>query len=319
MDTKKLFSDAQLKIIDKMKSLGGLKYVEKLLEELSTQTVFVLGEPILDIYRFCIPEGLSSKSPSVSARFHHEEKYYGGSWAIANHIAGFVKNVELVYPQAMKVTEKIRYVTLDKNQKIFEVTFMEKDDWVNPDPLDLSGANKADICILADFGHRLFEGEILHELKKVKSFVGLNVQTNSSNLGFNLFWKHHRYDLLSIDTREARLALSDRTSDPLTLAQRIKNELPGRHLALTIGPGGAWLFTRGQESHCPAFAETVLDATGAGDAFFALCTCLTKLGADPASTLFLSNVFAGLKTKIIGNKHAVKREELLKAVIDILS
>ena len=317
------WTDDQLRVIDKVKALGGLSAIEKLFDALSKEKVLVVGEPITDVYRFCTPENISSKSPSISARFQYEEKYFGGAWAITAHLKDFVEYVGLLYPGGMKIPEKVRYISLDKSQRIFEVTDMESDCWINPDEeyfngLVLERASRSDICILADFGHRLFEGSLLSELNQIKCFVGLNVQTNSSNYGFNLFRKHRRFDLLSLDTREARLASHDRVSDPLTVARRLKNELTGRHLALTIGSGGAWLFTRGQECHSPAFSDSVIDATGAGDAFFALATCLVKVGADPHQVLFLSNVFAGLKTRIIGNKTAVSKASLLKAVASIL-
>lgn len=312
------WTDDQLKVIDKVKELGGESYVYSLLEKLEKESVFIVGEPIHDVYRFCIPEGISSKSPSISARFQYEERYRGGAWAIQAHLQDFVRSTVLSYPETMKIPEKVRYISLDKSQRMFEVTDTEADNWVNPGKLDLREANRLDVCILADFGHRLFEGEILNRLKEIKSFVGLNVQTNSSNYGFNLFRKHKRFDLLSLDTREARLACSDRSSDPLTIAQRLKNELNGKHLAVTLGANGAWLFSKGRESYSPAFSDVVVDATGAGDAFFALSTVLTKIGADPVANLFLSNVFAGLKTKIIGNKSAVSKASLVKAVTSIL-
>lgn len=312
------WSDAQLKIIDQVKALGGEAYVSEQLELLEKERVCIIGEPILDVYRFCTPEGISSKSPSISARFQYEERYHGGSWAIQAHLKDFVKSTVLIYPEAMKVPEKVRYISLEKSQRIFEITDMEADNWICPDKLDLREADRSDICILADFGHRLFEGELLGRLKRIKPFVGLNVQTNSSNYGFNLFRKHSRFDLLSLDTREARLASHDRSSDPIKIAERLKDELPGKHLALTLGAQGAYLFSQGKNTYSPAFSDAVLDATGAGDAFFALCTCLCKVGTDPAVILFLSNVFAGLKTKIIGNKTAVSKAQLLKAVSSIL-
>lgn len=317
------FSDKQQEIIEHVKSLGGESYVLSELDKLSKERVVVVGEPIYDIYRFCIPENISSKSPSISARFQREETYEGGSWAIVNHLRSFVKDVQLYYPGGMKIPSKTRYISVDKSQRIFEITDMEPDNFRLENPskftkLMLKEANSADICLLADFGHRLFEGEVLEACRGIQSFTGLNVQTNSSNFGFNLCGKHHRFDLLSLDTREARLYLKDRSSDPMTLARMLKDEFTGRHVALTLGPNGAWSFSRGNESYSPAFSEGVIDATGAGDAFFSLITCLSKIGTDERAALFISNVFAGLKTRIIGNSQAVSKAALGKALVSIL-
>ena len=61
-----------------------------------------------------------------------------------------------------------------------------------------------------------------------------------------------------------------------------------------------------------------LDATGAGDAYFALTSLLVKTGAPPEFVPFIGNVFAGLKTKIVGNKSSVSLAQLTKALSSIL-
>src|SRR5262249_21723274 len=91
-------------------------------------------------------------------------------------------------------------------------------------------------------------------------------------------------------------------------------------IAMTLGSNGSVFFggRDGGEYFSPAFADNVVDATGAGDAFFCLTSCLLKAGAEPELIPFIGNVFAGLKTKIIGNKSAVSRAALAKAVTSIL-
>ena len=135
--------------------------------------------------------------------------------------------------------------------------------------------------IVADFGHGLIEGEVLETLKKMKSLIALNVQTNSSNFGFNLFTKHNHYDFLSIDTREARLAYHDRNASALELTRRIRKDIGQKaSLAITLGGGGAGYFPKGVDGEflAPAFADKVVDATGAGDAFFGMVSLLVKVG-----------------------------------------
>ena len=55
--------------IEKIRELGGFRTCSDALEKLKSLKVLVLGEYIQDIYRFVRPEGLSSKSPSISCRF----------------------------------------------------------------------------------------------------------------------------------------------------------------------------------------------------------------------------------------------------------
>jgi sugar/nucleoside kinase (ribokinase family) len=171
--------------------------------------------------------------------------------------------------------------------------------------------------VVADFGHGLFEESARGALDEAKGFIGLNVQTNSSNFGYNVYTKHERFDYLCLDTREARLAMHNRFSDPLSIAASIRESI-GRPFGFTAGAQGAYLLD--ELTHfSPAFSDVVIDATGAGDAYFAITTVLLASGCTPALVPFIGNVFAGLKTKIIGNKSAVSKVSLLKACKGILA
>lgn len=313
-----VWTDDQVRVINEVKRLGGMSAVYDAVERLSKLRVQVLGETILDVYRFCQPENISSKSPSISARFQYEEVYNGGVWAIENHLKSFCKDVEILSPNDFPRIRKIRYIAHDKAQRIFEVTEVPSDSYCY-DTIELCKKInlERDVTIVADFGHRLLEGRVLDKISEIKGFVGLNVQTNSSNYGFNLFKKHKRFDFLCLDTREARLSEHDRTSSPLNIARKISSKHPDQMIALTVGAGGAYLLND-DEYFSPAFSGSVVDATGAGDAFFCLGACLLKAKVHSLLVLFLSNVFAGLKTQIIGNKSSVSQSSLLKSCDSIL-
>lgn len=341
------WSDDQVKTISKIKDLGGFSKIQEILEGISKLRVSVIGEPIVDTYRFVEPQNISSKSPSISAKFLYEENYCGGSLAIANHLADFVEHVNLLFtsnseayfskmlPKKMDeriemhshfvsspTPRKTRYISIDKSQRIFEVTDLRDDQWVNQDPrmfieqMELiTGAS--DVAILCDFGHGLFEGKVLEACQNIAQFIGLNVQTNSSNYGFNAYHKHCKWDYLSLDTREARIAYHDRISSPLELGREIETYVGSSH-SMTLGSNGSNYYCNKDVYFSPAFSDQVVDATGAGDAFFALTSLLVKIGAPPEFVPFLGNVFAGLKTKIIGNKSSVTKSQLLKACEAIL-
>ena len=232
----------------------------------------------------------------------------------------FSEHVEYLEPEGL-VPKKIRYVSTDRNQRVFEVTEINEQSY-NHDWLSKrlkARAKQADIVIAADFGHGLFEDATLEAMIDVYGFVGLNVQANSSNFGFNVHTKHRRWDYLCLDTREARLAELDRFSEPLDIANRIYvGQLKDRPVCITLGSGGACLFNDGGEIQSPAFSDVVVDATGAGDAFFAITTCLLATGCEPKLVPFIGNVFAGLKTKILGHQTSVTKAQLIKACEGIL-
>jgi len=149
--------------------------------------------------------------------------------------------------------------------------------------------------------------------------VALNVQTNSGNFGFNPFTKHAHFDYLSIDERECRLAVHDRLTPAPELASQAAKNIVKKPCSITLGTHGASYFDgQGSEFNCPSFFSDVVDTTGAGDAYFAITALMSKLKVAPALVPFVGNCFAGLKTRIIGNKSAVAKVDLVRTVESIL-
>lgn len=348
-----VWNDDQQAAIQAIKSAGGLSVIQEVLSKVAKEKVLVIGEPIVDSYVFCNPESISSKSPSISARYLYEENYAGGSLAIANHLSDFVDDVSILIthggesyfknlldtkmdPRVKVISKEVpnvptprktRYIANDKVQRLFELTDLRADQWHYHSPeeyvkslMELSG--KSSMVIAADFGHGLFEGGVLASMTDLKPFTALNVQTNSSNFGFNPFKKHKRFSYLSIDLKEARIAYQDRFASHVELVEKMKEDLKINNIAFAMTMGGQGSFFvpahHGAEIKTPAFADNVVDALGAGDAFFAMTSVLLKAGCPEVMVPFLGNIFAGLKTKIIGNKTAVTRAQFLKAVTAIL-
>lgn len=290
---KFIWSDEQKAVIEQVKTLGGMDAIRRILAQAKQLKIAILGEAIIDEYIFVDINGVSSKKPTLSTRLLHSEQFEGGSLAVRNHLTPFVKSI--YYPDcntAKKIT-KTRYLHEDKHLfeviseseiKQFETPEMYKED--------------LDVVILCDFGHGLFNESIRGECRASRCFVSLNCQTNSSNYGFNLFTKHDTYDYLSIDLREAKLALHDQ--NPSDVYGKISHMSGGEkaNLSITLGKDGAIV----NGVPVPAFVDSVVDPIGAGDAYFAMTSLLVKLQVDPVLVGFMGNVFAGLKTKSLGNK-----------------
>lgn len=339
------YTEYQQKTIDTIKNLGGMNTINQLLNDIAKIKVVVVGEPIIDTYVFCTPEGVSSKSPTISARYVGEENYAGGSLAIANHLSDFVSAVHLFAPHgpdeyakdvfkhsidsrisfyesrySKYVTpRKTRFIDHDKGQRVFEFTNIRQDIWTEYSSTLLMDSvvaktKQSDLTLLCDFGHGLFEDEFIKDLYKIKNKVALNCQTNSSNFGFNPFTKHHRFDYLSLDLKEARVAFHDRTSGSEELFKKINRP----NASMTLGAGGAYYKQGSDTVHCPAFSDKVVDATGAGDAYYAMTAALWAIHAPVEMIPFIGNVFAALKTTIIGNKYSVTKAQLVKALTAIL-
>lgn len=346
-----LLNESQKKAVERVKEAMSLDEILKNIDLLANLKVLVIGEPIVDTYIFCQPESLSSKSPTVSARFIRQEDYAGGSLAIANHLASLGCKVNLLITHGgedyfnsllkgsvdpnilihsfvmtgIPTPRKTRFLAPFRSQRIFEFMDLRADQWVhvNAEPFcekmkEL--ARFADVILLADFGHGLFEGSVLKKISELDGFIATNVQTNSGNFGFNPFTKHKHYNYISIDERECRLAMHDRITPTLDLTRKTVEEKIKKPVSITLGSEGSLFFDLQQNEHlCPAFFTEIVDTTGAGDAYFALTSLLVKLGLPGPIIPFLGNCFAGLQTRIIGNKTAVSKVDFVRTVKSLLT
>lgn len=345
-----LWDSKQQEVLETLRTNVGLESAIKEIDALSELKILVVGEPIVDTYVFCRPDSLSSKSPTVSASYLYQEDYTGGSLAIANHLASMGCKVSLLmthggedyFRELLKsnmnpsidikdhvlhgipTPRKTRYMIPFRSQRIFELQNVKADQWIKHNPRLFNWdfqelAREHDIVIMADFGHGLFESDVLRTVKKIETFKALNVQTNSGNFGFNLFTKHESYDYLSIDERECRIALQDRLSPIEELAPKVASYLEDKATSVTLGTEGSMYFDEMGESYrCPTFFKDVVDSTGAGDAYFALTSALVYMQTPQTLIPFLGNCCAGLKTMILGNKHSVSKSDLVRTVTGLL-
>ena len=60
--------------------------------------VLVVGEAIVDEYRYCETLGKSGKEPILATRYLHSETFAGGILAVANHVAAICDRVSLPSP-----------------------------------------------------------------------------------------------------------------------------------------------------------------------------------------------------------------------------
>jgi len=345
------WNDEQESMINRIKNNTGIDKILEIINNFSNLNIVVIGEPIVDTYVFCKPENLSSKSPSVSSRYINEENYTGGSLAIARHLTELGCNVSLKFTHGgeeyfqdmlskfidetqcsvdatiidnIPTPRKTRFIEPSSAQRMFELIDIRSDQWLHSDSskfvTSLEDINNYDMVIVADFGHGLFEGKVLDSINNSNNFVSLNVQTNSENYGFNCYYKHKKFDYLSIDERECRIGMHDRFSPIDNLSRKLYDKLK-IPMSITLGAKGSVFFDKdGRQNICPSLFNYVVDTTGAGDAYFLLTSLLQKQNIeDPLVIPFLGNVYAGIKTGIIGNSSSVSKIDFIRTLKSILS
>ena len=321
------------------------------LKALKNMRILVIGDAIIDQYHFCSPMGKSAKESIVAHRYLSDEDYAGGSLATANHAAQLSRKVELlsvlgakdsyedfirgrldpymnatfVHRPGCVTTVKRRYLSTEGNRKLFEVCYIDDKDLSTEEQKPLIEFLERriadyDLVLVSDFGHGMMTADVRDVVCKRAKKIGLNVQSNSANYGFNLVTKYTRADFVCIDERELRLATHERLGDVPALIERIYDQLGCQQMIATRGPLGATAYNkRDGFYHTPALARQGLDTVGAGDAFFAYVAPCFASGVPQDMLGFIGNAVGALKLQILGNREPVRLADLVKFCSRLLS
>ena len=333
------------KHLDWVRDAGGIDRITELLKAVQDYRVLLVGETIVDEYRYVSPMGKTPKEHIVATRAHGQELFAGGVIAAANHVADFCSDVQVVtllgdedshehlvraslkpnvrlLPMVRRgapTVRKCRFVDAYYMRKLFEVYYMED----APLPADIQeelddaiGARLADfdVVIVTDFGHGMIAPSTIRALCASSRFLAVNTQTNSSNFGYNLITKFPRADYICIDANEARLASAQKFVDmDAFVTSQLQSSTVCSKVIVTDGRHGSTAYTEDSvPERLPSLTETVVDTMGAGDAYFAITAPLVAAGAPLGLVGFVGNAIGAIKVGIVGHRRSVEKIELLK-------
>lgn len=210
---------------------------------------------------------------------------------------------------------KLKGSTKNTDNRLFEISHLpapiEEDKERELMSLLDTHLHKTDLLVVSDFGHGLLTESAIKYICDLDHFIALNVQTNSSNFGFNLITKYSRADFICIDEVEARLALGERTKDIDFVANKILTLIDCKHLMITRGKQGLIYYSDGKRTCAPALSNNVIDAVGAGDCVFAGAAICAYHGLDVNSTALIASVMGMIGTRIIGNERSIEMHEVI--------
>ena len=321
-------SDLGSNSLEDLRKKYSIEYIEKIFSDINKMSITVIGELIIDTYTSCWVENVSSKSPSLSGRYLSEEHYLGGIGVVVQmlielgvSVTGFshwatsqegtlgikkelarAKMINL-QPQGFAAPKKIRYIHKDNSQRIFELikisNIKEAVEYSTSQLIEFQ--EKSDLTLIYDFGH----GFITDNLRSIlldKNNIWVNAQTNSDNYGFNLITKYKGFKNIVLDKREASLAVGIRNLSNENLYRALMMEMNPENLCLTLGRDGC---IYSNEKSFPALANSAIDATGAGDAFYLMYALVSQVTKDNYLAAALGSIFAAEKVKIIGHNPAL--------------
>ena len=337
--------------LDSLRQNGVAQRITEALNRISTLRVLIVGEAIVDEYRYVLPMGKAPKENIIATRMQDREIFMGGVVATANNAAGFCESVEVLtitgerdsYEQSMRdalhpnvsmrcvtrrgapTIHKCRYVDPALVRKLFEVYQIDDTPLAAREERRLCDmfrdlVSHVDVVIVNDFGHGMIGDALLHTICEHSPFLAINAQTNSANMGFNLISRYPRADFICIDALEARLASESRTGE---LTQIINQDLPELidcdRFMVTNGRYGSLTYERGGlVRSIPAFTSRVIDTMGAGDAVLSVAAPLVAVGLPIDLVGFVGNVVGAQKVEIVGHRRSIERVSVLKALSALL-
>lgn len=340
------FDDEMREFVSLLRSRHSLDAVQGWLRKIYDLKILVIGDTILDEYQYCSTLGASSKDPIIAMRYLSHDLFAGGVLAVANHVAGFVREVGLVtllgekerqedfvrahlhdnvtptfytQPDAPTIVKR-RFLDGYALNKLFELYVMD-DGGIPPDEdARLVAALKErlgdyDLVIAADFGHGMISQNVRNLLAERARFLAVNTQANAGNRGFHTISRYPRADFISLAEHELRLETRNTSLPVDQLLHQLTETMPCGTIAVTRGKIGCVIRDpKGRIVTVPAFARKVVDRIGAGDAFFSIAALAAQVGAPADLVGFLGNTVGALAVEIIGNEKAVDRRHVEDAV-----
>ena len=320
--------------------------VLNVLEAMADLRVLVIGDVILDEYQYCQAIGKSSKDPILALQYQSHELHAGGVLAVANHVAGFAGQVDLIatlgaddsqepfirqqlrenvraeflMKPGVPTTLKRRFVDSGALQKVMEIYVMDDSPLAREQEDALCGRLAADgagydLVIVADFGHGMIGPDMARKLGEMDVFLAVNTQANAGNRGFNTIGKYSRADFFSLAEHELRLETRDQTGPLRPQLGRVATKLKAKCAIVTQGHKGCVVHGPSENYvKTPSFASKVVDRIGAGDALFAVSSLAARLGWSEEMVGFLGGMAGTLAVEVIGNQRSIGKMALKKAI-----
>ena len=338
------------KYLELFRNRYSLDQVLQILDKMSSLNVLVIGDTILDDYQYCQPIGKSSKDPALVVKYESHDLFAGGVLAVANHVANFANKVQLVtvlgeqdsqgdfirsqlhpnvspyfliQPNAPTLIKR-RFVDGYSLNKLFEVYIIDDSGLPSEKNIDLcqwlrDQLPEYDLVIAADFGHGAISKDIVRTLTGKARFLAVNTQANAGNRGLHTLTRYHRADYACIAEHELRLETRDQKSDIRPLMDLIMQKLGCSQFVVTLGKKGcAVCDENGRFVKVPAFAQTVIDRIGAGDAFLSVTSLASFQGAPNEVLGFIGNVVGALAVEMLGNQKPIDKLSVQKNIASLM-
>lgn len=321
------------------------------LNRASNLKVLVIGETIIDEYVYCEPLGKAGKEPVLVSRYLNQDKFAGGTVAVANHVADFSEQVTMLTflggadSQEEFVREKLndaingvyvymegdsptivkrRFISNYPFQTLFELYVMDDDGFVQSNSDSLCSkltemVPNYDLVIVTDYGHGMLGPEAIEVVCDQARFLAVNTQVNAGNRGFNTVSKYRRVDFICVSESEIRLEARSRNRDLREIMSEVAARLGCERMIITQGEQGCLCYSKEEGFfRVPALATRVVDRIGAGDAVFSVAALCAVQGAPMQVVGLIGNAAGAEAVATVGHQSSIQRLGLIRHIETLL-
>lgn len=344
------YSPEMVSYLEQLKQKYKVNDILSILNGAQKLKVLLIGEAIIDIYHFVEAIGKAGKESVLVTKFHREEVYAGGVLAVANHLSNFCEkvtcltalgeqgeyeefirdklnsNVEPIfhYKKNSPTIVKRRYVEEYTSQKLFEI-YEINDSYLEGnqkqgflDTID-NKIRDYDLVGISDYGHGLLNDDCVNKIESKSNFLAVNTQSNASNHGFNCISKYKEADYVCIAFRELQLNYRQRHISAMEQLTQLAKDYNYSNILITLGKQGSYSYKAGEGIYeVPAFATSVKDRVGAGDAVLAITSLCVAQNAPAELVAFIGNIVGAEAVNIMGNKSFIEKIPLMKHLATLL-
>lgn len=344
-----VFSDEVTSFLKNFRNKYSINDINRVIDSFRDIKVLVLGETIIDEYHYVSTMGKSMKEPILASRLIRDEKFAGGILAIANHVAGFVNNVDVLTFLGEKQTQegfvrgalkanvnptfftkkdsptivKRRFIESELVQKLFEVYEINDDlvsgraegkflTWLE------DNLSKYDLVIVADYGHGMMTEKAIEKVCTLSKFLCVNAQGNAGNQGNNSISKYQGAHCISMAQHELVLEFRNKHKNPNEMVEAISKRMNTENVILTRGKYGTLCYRRGEFDTVPAIAPKIVDRVGAGDAVLSLVSLAACKETPLDLTGFIGNAAGAEAVAIVGNRTSIEKIPFIKHMESLL-
>ena len=319
------------------------------INEACSLKTLVVGEAIVEEYHYCQPLGQCTKTPIVAMQYLSQERFAGGSLAVANHLAGFCGCVGLL---SMLGTEHAEEAWIRKQLKDnVSPTFVHKSgsptivkrryremDYFRPtfevyriDDTPIDGKDNERLCallqetlplydmvIVMDCGHGMLTPEAIRVICDNARFLAVNTQANAGNRGSNTISKYPRVDYVFLHEHELQLECR-RNGELRPMLKEVARRLDAMQAVVTRGKHGYLGYScREGFYESLALVTRVTDPTGADASSLAITSLCAAQGAPLEILSFLGNVASAEAVATMGIRDTLERQSFCRNVESLL-